>query len=194
MRAFTAAARGRGAGSPPPPRPAAGPWLISDKEHNVWLKSSPPTRLLKTLAPAGRRWIDGDGQCQARSAGRCWWPLGRGAEVLVQGVVLSDRRPPDDTRRRVRGELSIPDDAVVAITVANMRREKDYPNLLWAAQLALQRMPALVVLAVGQGPLADDVASLHRGLALGDSVRLLGYRANVQTCSPPLTSLSWPRP
>ncbi len=108
-----------------------------------------------------------------------WWPLGRGAEVLVQGVVLSDRRPPDDTRRRVRGELSIPDDAVVAITVANMRREKDYPNLLWAASwLCSACRPSWSWLSV-RVRWRDDVASLHRDLALGDSVRLLGYRNDV---------------
>jgi len=145
-------------------------------EHNVWGNFSLPTRLLNatTAALDQRRWaVSGEVR---RSM---WWPLGRGADVLVQGVVLSDRRPPDDTRRRVRHELDIPDGAVVAITVANMRREKDYPNLLRAAQQALQHDPALVVLAVGQGPLADEVASLHRDLALGDSVRLLGYRADV---------------
>ena len=37
-----------------------------------------------------------------------------------------------------------------------------------------------MVLAVGQGPLADEVRDLHRELALGERVRLLGYRSDVR--------------
>ena len=80
---------------------------------------------------------------------------------------------------RVRRELGIPEDAIVAITVDNLRREKDYPNLLHAAQLALREEPSLIVLAVGQGPLAGEVRELHESLGLGDRVRLLGYRTDV---------------
>ncbi len=68
---------------------------------------------------------------------------------------------------------------MVAITVANLRREKDYPNLLRAARLALARHPGLVLLAVGQGPLEDEVRALHRNSGLGERVRLLGYRTDV---------------
>ncbi|WP_345206211.1 glycosyltransferase [Fodinibacter luteus] len=145
-------------------------------EHNVWGNFSRSTRLLNAMT-AGldrHRWAVSN---EVRSS--MWRSRQGGAEVLVHGIVQSDTQPPAGTRERVRRELGVSEDAVVAITVANLRREKDYPNLLHAAQLALREEPSLVVLAVGQGPLADEVEDLHRQLTLGDSVRLLGYRTDV---------------
>lgn len=145
-------------------------------EHNVWGNFSLPTRLLNaTTAGLDRhRWaVSGEVR-------RSMWRRSRaGADVLVHGIVQSDAQPDAGTRARVRRELGIAEHAVVAITVANLRREKDYPNLLHAAHMAIQEEPSLIVLAVGQGPLADEVQGLHRHLGLGDRVRLLGYRTDV---------------
>ena len=53
---------------------------------------------------------------------------------------------------------------------------KNYPGLLEAARLVVDRgVPARFVTA-GQGQLADEVAALHRASGLGDRFRLLGYR------------------
>jgi glycosyltransferase involved in cell wall biosynthesis len=156
---------------PPRRRPA-----VVSTEHNVWGSFALPTRLLNAVtAPLDRRrWAVSE---EVRRS--MWGGLGRGVQVLVHGVVQSDGPRDEETRARVRRDLGIPEDAVVAITVANLRREKDYPNLLRAAQLVLGRSPGLVVLAVGQGPLEQEVASLHRELDLGERVRLLGHRTDV---------------
>ncbi len=145
-------------------------------EHNVWGSFALPTRLLNAAtAPLDRRrWAVSE---EVRRS--MWGGLGRGVQVLVHGVVQSDRPRDEGTRARVRRDLGISEDAVVAVTVANLRREKDYPNLLRAAQLVLDRAPGLVVLAVGQGPLEQEVASLHQELDLGERVRLLGFRTDV---------------
>ncbi|GAA2168130.1 glycosyltransferase involved in cell wall biosynthesis [Humibacillus xanthopallidus] len=145
-------------------------------EHNVWGNFSAPTRILNavTCGLDARRWA------VSREVRRSMWrPLRGRAEVLVHGIVQSDANPPGGTRERVRGELGISDDAVVAITVANLRREKDYPNLLRAASLVLRRDPSIVMIAVGQGPLVDEVHALHRELGLGERFKLLGYRTDV---------------
>ena len=145
-------------------------------EHNVWGNFSLPTRLLNAAtAPLDKqRWaVSGEVR---RSM---WGGMGKRAEVLVHGVVQGDSPPPEGTRERVRRDLSIPADAVVAITVANLRKEKDYPNLLRAAGQALAQHPGLYVLAVGQGPLEEEVRALHQELGLGDRVQLLGYRTDV---------------
>ena len=146
-------------------------------EHNVWGNFSWPTRILNAVSAGldGRRWA------VSEEVRRSMWPrLRAGTEVLVHGIVQADLPPSEGTRERVRTELGIPDGAVVAMTVANLRREKDYPNLLHAVHLALARETRLVVLAVGQGPLADEVRDLHRELGLGERVRLLGYRSDVR--------------
>jgi glycosyltransferase involved in cell wall biosynthesis len=145
-------------------------------EHNVWGSFALPTRLLNAAtAPLDRmRWAVSD------EVRRSMWPgLGHGVEVLVHGVVQDDGSPVPGTRARVRRELGLSDDAVVAITVANLRREKDYPNLLRAAREALGSDSRLVVLAVGQGPLEREVHALHQELGLGERVRLLGHRTDV---------------
>jgi glycosyltransferase involved in cell wall biosynthesis len=156
---------------PPRRRPA-----VVSTEHNVWGSFAAPTRLLNAVtAPLDRKRWAVSGEVR-RSM---WRPLRGGAEVLVHGVVQTGPQQDRGTRERVRRELGVPDDAVVAITVANLRREKDYPNLLHAARMVLDRAPGLVVLAVGQGPLEQEIASLHEELDLGERLRLLGYRTDV---------------
>ncbi len=68
----------------------------------------------------------------------------------------------------------------MAITVANLRREKDYPNLLRAAKLALDGNPRLHVLAVGQGPLEEEIRGFHDEPRSGGPRQLLGYRTDVK--------------
>lgn len=155
--------------------PASRPVTVST-EHNVWGNFSLPTRLLNAAtAPLDKKRWAVSGEVRRSMWGR----LGRSAEVLVHGVVQDDSPPAEGTRERVRRDLSIPADAVVAITVANLRKEKDYPNLLRAAGQALAQHPGLYVLAVGQGPLEEQVRALHHELGLGDRVQLLGYRTDV---------------
>jgi glycosyltransferase involved in cell wall biosynthesis len=145
-------------------------------EHNVWGNFSWPTRILNA-ATSGldtRRWA-----VSAEVRRSMWRPFQPGAEVLVHGIVQSDAQPVSGTRERVRRELGISDDTVLAITVANLRREKDYPNHLRAASLVLQRDSSIVMIAVGQGPLVDQVGALHLELGLGERFKLLGYRTDV---------------
>lgn len=150
--------------------------VVVSTEHNVWGNFALPTRLLNaaTCALDAQRWsVSGEVQ---RSM---WGRLGAGAPVLVHGIVHDGGAAPTRPREEVRRELGIPDDAVVTVTVANLRKEKDYPNLLRAAQVALARNPKLVMLAVGQGPLAEEMAALHSQLGLGDRFKFLGYRGDV---------------
>ena len=143
-------------------------------EHNEWGSYRLPTRLANALtAPLDdRRWAVSE---QVRAS--MWPSRRRETEVLVHGIVLGEA--PRGVRDEVRAELGVPGDAVVGLTVANFRREKDYPNLLAAARLALDAEPRLVLLAVGQGPLAEEVHALHESLGLGERFRLLGYRDDV---------------
>lgn len=143
-------------------------------EHNEWGSYRLPTRLANALtAPLDdRRWAVSE---PVRAS--MWQSRRRATEVLVHGIVLGEAS--EGMRDEVRAELGVPGDAVVGLTVANFRREKDYPNLLAAGRLALDAEPRLVLLAVGQGPLAEEVHALHESLGLGERFRLLGYRDDV---------------
>lgn len=145
-------------------------------EHNEWTSHRTPTRLLNGLTgPLGaHHWAVSN---QVRDT---VWPSRReGYEVLIHGIDPDAVRPGPKVRGRVRSELGVADDEVLSLTVANLRRNKDYPNLLRAARVALDAEPRLRFAAVGQGPLVEEVAALHATLGLGDRFLLLGFRRDV---------------
>ena len=72
--------------------------------------------------------------------------------------------------------LCIASGELVIATIANFRAQKDYPNLLAAARILIDRGVAARIVAVGQGPLEAEMRALHDELDLGDRVLLLGQR------------------
>ena len=149
---------------------------VVSTEHNVWQRYARPTRWLNavTCGLDDHRWaVSGR---VANSTG------GRAADrtsVLVHGVVQDDLVPSWDGRNRVRADLGLAEGTTVVLTVANLREQKDYPNLMAAARIALDALDDVVFLAVGQGPDEEKVHTLHADLGLGDGFRLLGYREDV---------------
>jgi glycosyltransferase involved in cell wall biosynthesis len=91
--------------------------------------------------------------------------------IDVEGVQAARRH-----RDEVRQELGIADDQVVVCTVANLRWQKGYPDLLTAARRVVDRAPEALFLAVGQGPLAEEITARRDELGLQVNFRLLGYR------------------
>lgn len=151
------------------------PVLLST-EHNMWSRFERPTRWLNALtAPLDtRRWA------VSEEVVRSMWPSrARDAKVLIHGIVQNANPPSDGARERVRTELGVPDDAVVSLTLANLRKQKDYPNMLRAAKIAFAKNSDLIMLAAGQGPLMDEMAALHKELGVGDRFRFLGYRSDI---------------
>lgn len=145
-------------------------------EHNEWTSHRTPTRLLNAATAA----LDDHHWAVSEEVRQTVWPSRRdGFEVLIHGIDPEAVRPAHDARERVRRELGIGDDDILSLTVANLRRNKDYPNLLQAARLAVDRDPHLRFAAVGQGPLVAEVAAMHQSLGLGDRFLLLGYRRDV---------------
>lgn len=145
-------------------------------EHNEWPSYRVPTRLVN----AATAWLDDrHWTVSQRVLDTVWPPLRSGYRVLIHGIDTTAVSAAPGTRQRVRAALDIAPDQVVALTVANLRADKDYPNLLRAAELAIAARPDVTFLAVGQGPLADEVAELHARLGLGERCRLLGFRADV---------------
>ncbi len=108
--------------------------------------------------------------------------LGARARVVVHGVDLdrSDhvRSERDALRRKLRAEFGIPDDELAIVTVANLRPEKGYDVLLEATRLlAMSASPARVV-AVGRGPLRQELEGRCRSMSLGERFVFAGQRAD----------------
>jgi glycosyltransferase involved in cell wall biosynthesis len=142
-------------------------------EHNRWPRHSRATRILNRLTLP----LD-DADLSVSADVRSTMPpkLRSRVEVLEHGVVVDEVHAMLRYRDEVRSELGIGADDVVIGTVANFRREKAYEVLLEAARLTASSDVPLRFVAVGQGPLEDEMRALHAQLGLGDRVQLLGYR------------------
>jgi len=97
-------------------------------------------------------------------------------QVVVHGIDIERVRALRRDRDAVRRELGIEPTEVLAVTVANLRAQKNYPGLLAAAKLVVERERAVRFVTAGQGPLADEIHARHAELGLGGRFRLLGYR------------------
>lgn len=145
-------------------------------EHNEWTSHRLPTRLLNALTAR----LDHHHWAVSRQVKDTIWPSLRGSyEVLIHGIDTRNVAPADGARERVRAELGIAPDQVLAVTVANLRKNKDYPNLLAAALRATEVEPRLRFAAVGQGPLEEELTALHAELRLGERLRFLGFRRDI---------------
>lgn len=155
---------------PRPRRPA-----IVSTEHNSWDSYSFLTRLLN----ASLHWTDQQRWAVSDRVRNSVWSIQRaGVEVLIHGIVLSDVAEPGD-RPRLRRELGVAPDDVVAITVANFRPEKAYDDLLTAMAKTGESSARLRFLVVGQGPLESEVRRMHADLGLEGRCLILGYRQDV---------------
>jgi glycosyltransferase involved in cell wall biosynthesis len=145
-------------------------------EHNSWDCYSLATR----VANAATYPLDdvhlAVSSAAARSAGS---QLKRGVEVLTHGIDVDSVASRRAQRSAKRAELGIGPDAIVVITVANLRYEKGYDVLLDAAAQATPNRPGLVFLSVGQGPLASEMEERRNRLGLESTFRFLGFRGDV---------------
>lgn len=107
-------------------------------------------------------------------------PTTRG-RVIVNGRPRSFFAPPDAAvRRRVRAELGIPDDSVVALTIGRYEMVKGYDLLLDAMPIMRRsaQWDRLAFVWVGSGTLEERFRRLAR-LVGGDRIRVLGERSDV---------------
>jgi glycosyltransferase involved in cell wall biosynthesis len=151
---------------------ATRPALIST-EHNPWSTFKPLTRYANALTSL----LD-DATISVSDEARdsMWRPQRARCDVLVHGVDVPTIAKLREDRADVRRELGIDDDTPLVGTVANYHPKKDWPNLLRATRLLIDRGVSLRVCAVGQGPLEEEVEALHRELDLDGIVTLTGYR------------------
>ena len=106
---------------------------------------------------------------------RCRGGWRGGVEVVVNGVVLDHVMAQRRLRDEVRAELGLGPDELAIATVANLTPKKGYPDLMAAARLLIGRGHPVRFIAVGQGPLEEELRALHLAMGLGDRFVLLGY-------------------
>jgi glycosyltransferase involved in cell wall biosynthesis len=150
------------------------PRLMST-EHNSWAMYRWPTRILNRITFG----LDDAHVMVSNQVLRSVPERQRtNCEVIVYGVKTAQIADISATRDVVRAELGIAPNQVVVCTIANLRREKGYPDLLAAAASVIARNDDVLFLAVGQGPLEAEIRARHHELGLGDRFQLLGYRSD----------------
>ena len=100
-------------------------------------------------------------------------------ETVFNGIDTSKFK--EAVELSVRAELSIPDDYMVAITVATIHKYKGHDNLLQAASLVKQHGGKIKYLLVGPGS-PENIDNLYKNikrLNLKDDVYYLGFREDI---------------
>lgn len=142
-------------------------------EHNRWPSYRAPTRIANELTYS----LDDAAFAVSEDVRQSISARHRdGVEVLVHGVDVERVRNAAGARDDVREELGVEPGELLAVTVANLRTNKNYPGLLAAARVVVDRGVPVRFVAAGQGPLQDEIAAQQRSSGLDDRFRLLGYR------------------
>ena len=145
-------------------------------EHSQWSGHPWPTRLANRVT-FGRDAV----HLAVAALVRGSLPPGRreDVEVLHHGVSMASLGERAAGAETVRDELGVAADEVLVVTVANLRRHKGYPDLLEAAAHLAAAGTNVRFVAIGQGPLADELRARATQLGLDDATfTFLGYRAD----------------
>lgn len=103
--------------------------------------------------------------------------IGRPSQYVVvpPGVEL----PPPPPKAVARDRLGLPADAPVVAFVARLIPIKRPDRFVAVAEELARRLPGVVFVVAGEGELLDDMR--RQAAALGDRVRFLGWRSDVET-------------
>ena len=111
--------------------------------------------------------------------------LAKGEQVFVipHGIDLSRFAFSDEDRieirRQARQELRIPEDAMVICNVGRFGAGKNWPDFFRVVAQVGDEFPNTRVLAVGDGPLLDEMKTLCGELGLEERTIFTGFRSDV---------------
>jgi glycosyltransferase involved in cell wall biosynthesis len=99
-------------------------------------------------------------------------------DVVPNGMEVSSAPPSCDLSALRRREGIDPESRVV-FCASRLEREKDVSTLVRAMRVVRDRLGDSVCCIAGDGSVRAEIERLIRELALGDSIRLLGFRTDV---------------
>ncbi len=100
--------------------------------------------------------------------------------VVPLGLDLERFRTYDEPRAEARAALGLPEDAFVTSIVARLAPIKAHEVFLDAARRFAEVHPRAMFLVVGDGERGDELKAEVARLALGDRIRFLGWRADLE--------------
>lgn len=153
------------------------PLPVIASAHGAWTSWRKPV-VAGILALSARRTV-GCSLTMTRDLLRHGLPAQR-ALTIHNGIPVRPDGREDATRGACRAELGIPDDAPLVLCVGRLAEVKGFGYLLSAMPELLARQPETRLCIAGDGPLQDDLAAQIERLGLGERVRLLGRRSDVE--------------
>ncbi len=99
--------------------------------------------------------------------------------VVPSGIDLHPYAAAFD-RAALRARLGVPTGVLLALNVAALAPHKSQTVLLQAVARLRLRCPGLRTWIAGEGPLGETLRREHDALGLGDAVRFLGFRNDVE--------------
>jgi len=127
-------------------------------------------------------WIDrfstGEARSELLSVGvpeaKILYDLG-GVDLDVVDRALAQR---DRHYREVRGELGLPGDALIALSVGRLHSSKGHDHALEALPRLLERVPKLHWVVLGEGPERETLEARVRELGVSGHAHLIGFRSD----------------
>ena len=165
------------------------PTQLVHTEHNLWDRYRWPTYATNALTYARSDAVLAVSDGVAASIERPWWArIGTAppVETLLHGVEPDEVPRGPDARATARAALGLAPDTPVVGCVANLTPKKDHAGLLEAIGQVRVRIPEVVLLLIGTGPLEEELRAKAQQQDLDGTVRFLGSRDDVQRLLPAL--------
>ncbi|UFS69115.1 glycosyltransferase [Geomonas sp. RF6] len=109
-----------------------------------------------------------------------------GSDVPVQLVYNAidelSTVPDPEFRTACFGEWGIPEDATVAVCVANLREVKGHKFLIQAVSRVVRTVSSFHLLLIGTGPLEASIREAAYGLGVESHIHFAGLRKDVPAC------------
>ena len=100
-------------------------------------------------------------------------------EVIKNGIDTSNFTKSREDAQTWKCECGIKRDQTVLGTIANFRKEKNYPFLLRGYKILANKHPNLRLICIGGGYLLDDIKSLARSYAIEEQIIFTGYSKDI---------------
>jgi glycosyltransferase involved in cell wall biosynthesis len=111
---------------------------------------------------------------------RCYGYAPKQIGVVYNGIDTKHFTPvSQDARRALRGDLKIPENAVVVVSTARLAEVKRLDRLMRAFGALSFEHSDLWLLLTGDGPLRDHLKHLAEGVNKDENIRFLGYVEDV---------------
>lgn len=94
---------------------------------------------------------------------------------IIPGGVDLDRFQEADDKKKIRGDLQIPEEKTILFTVRNLVRRMGLENLLDAMGQVVRTASDIYLVIGGAGPLKDDLVEKAQQLNIGDHIRFVGF-------------------